>query len=196
MQASDLTPAFHNPVMDAQAVYRVLLDAMAHPGKICELGIAVPALAPLSPALCAALLSLTDVDTSVWWAPSLQTASTLDYFKFHCGCPSTNYPGNAAFAVLCGAQARLKGFSIGDDAYPDRSTTLFIQLDELQDDGHLQLSGPGIETQTTLGLPGVNPEFWNDWAHNHAAYPLGVDIFFCCENQLVGLPRSTQVEQS
>ena len=41
---------------------------------------------------------------------------------------------------------------------------------------------------------GLPQNFWAQWQANHALFPQGVDIIFCCSDRAVGLPRSTRVQ--
>ena len=40
---------------------------------------------------------------------------------------------------------------------------------------------------------GMPRDFWKQWQAQSRKYPLGVDIFFTCEDALVSLPRTTQI---
>ncbi len=65
-----IEPGFSDDVLGAQAVFRMMLDAMAAPGRVLEL----PPLLPPGPlaAARAILLALTDNSTPVWLDPAAQ----------------------------------------------------------------------------------------------------------------------------
>jgi len=58
-----LTPGFADPVLDAQACFRAILEAMSRPGRIQRIAAHITPPAPLCTAAGAALLSLADADT-------------------------------------------------------------------------------------------------------------------------------------
>ena len=188
---------FDNPVLQSQAMYRDLLGAMACPGRIVECAHALNVPAPLWPTTAAAALTLLDFDTPLWLDPAAASVQSLvDYFRFHCGCPIVEASGNAAFAVISdpAQMPSLDVFAEGSEEYPDRSTTLLIQVERLDDSRGVVLRGPGIENKQTLQGKGLPGGFWQQVQENHARFPRGVDIVFCAEDRIAALPRSTQVE--
>jgi alpha-D-ribose 1-methylphosphonate 5-triphosphate synthase subunit PhnH len=55
------------------------------------------------------------------------------------------------------------------------------------------LSGPGIKNGTPFSPAGIHSQFWEQWQLQAALFPLGVDVFFTCNNLLAALPRTIQV---
>jgi len=188
-----LSPGFAEPVFAAQHTFRAALMALAHPGRIVSVDPALEAPPPLDIATAALGLALLDHETALWLDGRLQTAAA--YFRFHCGCPVAPVVGGAQFAMLADLRALppLAEFRQGSDEYPDASATLILQVDELVEEGPLQLSGPGIAGVTRLGVGGLAAGFWRDWPANNAAFPRGVDVFFTRGSRLCGLPRTTSV---
>ena len=84
----------------------------------------------------------------------------------------------------------LSGYPVGTPEYPDRSTTLIVECDELEADG-ATLRGPGIKSEATLSLPETRA-----FQSNRALFPLGLDFIFTCGDRLAALPRSTEVSRS
>jgi alpha-D-ribose 1-methylphosphonate 5-triphosphate synthase subunit PhnH len=85
--AEPLSPAFVDPVHDAQATFRALLQAMSSPGTTVALPVQLPGAqaAGLCPALAALVLTLCDVDTPLHW-PALSPAGRA-WLRFHVGAP-------------------------------------------------------------------------------------------------------------
>lgn len=196
MNAILLQPAFADPVLDAQRSFRAALDALARPGVVqtlmpAQLPPALPGLDSASHALCLALL---DLDTPLWLAPAFDTPAIRANLAFHCGCPLVSERRDARFALLDGTDAEdLSGFDTGNDRYPDQSCTLLIQLPDLNGGPRMHWSGPGIEQTVCADLP-VPAGFWSQRAARNE-FPRGLDVFFLASSRIIGLPRSTRVQE-
>jgi alpha-D-ribose 1-methylphosphonate 5-triphosphate synthase subunit PhnH len=189
-------PGFTDPVFDAQSTFRALLDAMARPGTMAEIGIELSPPAPLSPAATAVALTLFDHDTAVWLDDAAAAGDAPGFLAFHCGCPRAAAPLDAAFALIAdpAAMPALDRFAPGTDAYPDGSTTLVIDLPSLDDGAEVSLTGPGIAKRATIAPAGLPGEFWDWMAANRTIFPLGVDIVLACRRTITCLPRTTRIE--
>lgn len=194
--ASALAPGFADPVHDAQRVFRAVLDAMAHPGRIATLPIDLEAPAPLSAGAAAVCLALLDFETRLWLQPQAATPAVLDFLRFHCGCPAARHTLEAQFALIANAAAMppLSAFPAGEPEYPDRAATLIVQVERLSEEGGVRLRGPGIPATARLQVTGLPADFWVQRIDAQADYPLGVDVLFVAGRRLAALPRSTQVE--
>jgi alpha-D-ribose 1-methylphosphonate 5-triphosphate synthase subunit PhnH len=188
--------AFANPVLDSQRVFRQVLIAMSRPGAPVVVAQSLEPPAPLNAVSAAIALTLFDLDTKVWLDPEASTAAARAYLDFHCGCPSALTRKDAAFAILAdpAGLAELSSFSAGDPEFPDRSTTLIVQVPALGRGKRLAFRGPGIKSVTETAIDGLPADFVGLWAANHALFPEGVDLVFAGPNAIVGLPRSTRVE--
>jgi alpha-D-ribose 1-methylphosphonate 5-triphosphate synthase subunit PhnH len=188
---------FARPVFDAQAVFRIVLDAMAHPGRVNALPPLAAPPAPLSPEAGAVLCTLCDADTPLWLDPALQGSSAVrSWLTFHCGAPLIADTREAAFAALAGPAAMpdLAAFAQGSADYPDRSTTLVLQLPALSGGPALALRGPGIERETILRAQGLPEDFVERGADNAARFPCGVDLVLVAAGALACLPRSARIQ--
>lgn len=194
----ELAPAFADPVHDAQQVFRALLEAMSRPGRL----LALPALAGLGhpagvqPALAASLLTLLDADTRLWLSPKLDQPGLRAWCRFHCGAQLVAEPEQAHFAVMEATEATpalLQRLNPGDDVAPQDSATALIAVDALSADGVLCWRGPGIEHQHRLGIDGVSDALWAWRSAQQADFPCGIDLIFTVGEQIVALPRSTQI---
>jgi alpha-D-ribose 1-methylphosphonate 5-triphosphate synthase subunit PhnH len=193
--APGLAPGLADPAHDSQRLFRGVLDAFAHPGRIVALPQAPDAIAPLSRAATAFLLTLVDRDTPLWLAPGLDTASVRDFVRFHTGAPIAAREADALFAVVKPDRMPLfDGFAIGTDPYPDRSATLVVEVPSLVDGSARNLRGPGIDGRRSVAIAGLPESFWAEWTANHALFPCGVDLVFTAGSDLLALPRSIAVE--
>jgi alpha-D-ribose 1-methylphosphonate 5-triphosphate synthase subunit PhnH len=188
--------AFADPVFDAQRVFRAAMNALARPGSVQALGADIAPPAPLTPELAALALALSDHETPVWLDAALAGAAEVaDYLRFHTGAPITLRPREALFALvsdpaLCPS---LQSFALGIPDYPDRSTTLFLQVETLRASGHLTLRGPGIAGTAACAAEPLPPAFLREWSTNRALFPRGVDVLLVADGAISGLPRTTEI---
>ena len=189
-----LAPGFSDPGHDAQRLFRAVLDAFAHPGRIMSLPDPPAGPGTISPATAAYLLTLVDRDTPLWLAPEFELPAVRDFVRFHTGAPIVARRDEAVFAVLAHDTASLDGFAIGTDPYPDHSATLVIEVPVLGAGAARRWRGPGIDGQAAVAVGGLGADFWQAWADNHALFPCGVDVVFAAGSQLLALPRSIAVE--
>ena len=195
LDLASIAPAFSDPTQESQAVFRKVMDAVARPGTIQDLAFAPDAPQGLDRAAGAVALTLFDFETPTWLDPALRGATVEGWLRFHCGCPLTDDPQKAAFALVTDALAapQLAAFNQGDAKYPDRSTTLVIQLPALEGGPRVTLKGPGIKDEASLSLAGLPEGFWRQVQDNHAKFQFGVDLIFVAGDRLAALPRSTRV---
>ena len=195
--SSSLSPGFADPAHDAQRLFRRVLDAFSHPGRIVSLAGAAVGPGTISRATTAYLLTLADRDTPLWLAPAFDRPEVRDYLRFHAGTPMVVSRSEATFAVLRHEDADpFEGFAVGTDTYPDRSATLVIEVPSL-DEGPIRLCrGPGIDGEAHLAVAGLDDGFWRQCAANHALFPCGAALVFPSGSSLLALPRSISVEVS
>lgn len=192
---AQLGAGFADPVFQSQTAFRALLAALSEPGLPQQLGSGFSAPAGLEPATAVVLLTLADYETPIWLPPALRDGPAAAWLRFHCGAALVEDPAAAAFAVLDGAAPTplLSAFSLGEDQFPDRSTTVIVQCVALAGGDEVMLEGPGIADSRTIAPAGLRPGFWVEFAENAALYPLGVDLILAHGAQALGLPRSTQI---
>lgn len=192
--AQAFLPGFQDAVHESQRVFRGVLDAMAQPGRIVQLPRCPVGPWPLEPAAAAVALTLLDLDTLLWVQDDDEDAMG-NYLRFHCGCPMTQRYEEACFAIVTDplAMPAIAAFDRGTLEYPDRSTTLIVQVAGLTGGDAVTLTGPGIAEAVTFAPSGVAPDLWPQLRDNHARFPCGVDILFVAGHQIVGLPRSTRI---
>ena len=191
-----LLAGLNDPVFDSQEIFRAVLDAMAQPGKIITVGKATEAPPPLMPAAAGIALSLFDLSTPIWLSAQTDNDAVRAYLAFHTRCPITPRPADAAFAILNGTEMpkNFDDFAPGTPEYPDSSTTLIMQVDDLRAGSGCCLRGPGIEKENHLKAHGITPDFWPAVAGNAGNFPLGIDLILTAGDRLTALPRTIKVE--
>jgi alpha-D-ribose 1-methylphosphonate 5-triphosphate synthase subunit PhnH len=191
-----LRPGFADPVDDSQRTFRRLLEAMSQPGRMVDLDRAAGP-PPLHAATTALALTLLDGDTPVWLGESFRSRAVEAYLKFHCGCPILDTPEGAAFAFGdCTDAPMLSLFDLGSEEYPDRSTTMVLQVPSLDSGERFTLRGPGIATTEAIVVGGIGAGFWSERARLATMFPRGLDLVLACGSRIVALPRTTEMEKA
>jgi alpha-D-ribose 1-methylphosphonate 5-triphosphate synthase subunit PhnH len=183
-----------NPAFESQAAFRALMECMARPGDIRDLdGVEAPA--PFAPATAALIKSLADYETPLWLDPAFAAAPKVaEWIRFHTGAPVVRAANEAAFALIADARALpdFASFAAGNSEYPDRSTTLLIQIDDFTGDA-MTLRGPGIKTERDFAASPLPADFAARMRENRALFPRGVDLVLIAGQQIAALPRSVIV---
>ncbi len=216
---AQLQPGFTDTVHDAQKAYRVLLKVMSEPGRIGGLPPHI-SFGSLHSATSAILLTLVDMDTPLWIDPALSSESTLRNLRFHCGCPVSNHPVShhgqeVAFLITRGSGSlKPESCNSGDPAYPDKASTVILQVDQIQGSNDrnqsagttvnntindmnrpsiLTLTGPGICGHRTIRVSGLSRD-WLQWlSKRQRQFPLAMDLFLVSQDRVMAIPRSTRV---
>jgi len=193
---SVIAAGFSDPVLGAQIGFRTVMEAIARPGSVRALPGLPAAPPPLSPVAAAIALTLTDYDTPIWLdGPLAAVEEVTAWLRFHTGAPVIDDPARAAFAFLAEpAQAPpFSAFALGTPEYPDRSTTLVMQMERLSGGPALTLAGPGIVGSQELSAAPLPPDIATRLAANRALFPRGVDLLMVSADAVMALPRSTRV---
>lgn len=193
---STLLPGFSDPVIESQRTFRNVLRAMSHPGRLILFETSIKPPPPLYPTTAAVCLTLLDSETNLWIDRS-ELGEVKEWLRFHCGCSLVDSPSQADFGLLTQGfeEYHMKQFPIGEEEFPERSATLFVQVGGFQPGIGRSLKGPGIKNEERLEIYGLPETFWKAWHQNNALYPLGVDVLFISPSGLVGLPRTTEVRE-
>lgn len=196
-QVETYSGGFKDPVFDAQATFRAVLDAFARPGQIVPLAARTHPPKALPPLAADVLCAMADQETSVFLCPPLGTTKAVaGWLRFQTGAPNTTDPATADFVVAAQVTAMpaLSLLAMGTSEYPDRSTTVLIHVTSLsKGDDPVTLTGPGIKDSQRFAPAGLPIGFWDQIAANHALYPRGVDLLFLTRDGIAALPRSTAI---
>lgn len=189
--------ALADPVHDAQQIFRAALEAMSRPGTVLQLERLPSAPPPLSATANGLLLTLADQETSIWLDPLLSAAPAVaEHLRFHTGARIVTAPDKATFAVVVRPQScpSLDQLAIGTLEFPDRSTTLILQVDRLEAGLGWTLSGPGIRGTARMLAKPIPEGFVAMLSDNRRLFPRGVDVLLCAPHRLAALPRTTRID--
>ena len=78
-------------------------------------------------------------------------------------------------------------------SYPDRSTTLILQVESLTQGREYRLSGPGIESIALLRATIAPKDLFDRLAINAALFPRGIDVVLVADDAIVAIPRTTRL---
>jgi alpha-D-ribose 1-methylphosphonate 5-triphosphate synthase subunit PhnH len=188
----------YSSVYPTQKVFRVLVEAMSHPGLVYTLP-AHHTTAPWTSSLLAVAHTLLDhevtfafIGENIRLAEEVYAATKARQVAIE----------EAHYIIIEGnrSSGQIATANCGSSAYPDQGATLIYALSEkdvrkqtpqLSD---IVLSGPGIKEPLSPQLAGLSVEELSEIRQLNTEYPLGVDsIFLRGDNQLMCIPRSTKI---
>jgi alpha-D-ribose 1-methylphosphonate 5-triphosphate synthase subunit PhnH len=193
---AELPAGFADKVLSAQSTFRSVMDAMARPGSVQRIVAVADAPAPMMRGTAAIALTLFDHDTPIWLDPLMsETSEVAKWLKFHTGAPVVGDASVCSFAVIGGANELpgLDRFALGSNEYPDRSTTLILQVESLTQGPALELRGPGIDGTAVLQAAIQPPDLFERLAVNVALFPRGIDVLLVAGDAIVAIPRTTRL---
>jgi len=139
---------------------------------------------------------LFDHDTPLWLDPRMSEASEVaKWLKFHTSAPVVSDPSICSFALIgnAGELPELDRFSFGTNEYPDRSTTLILQVESLREGLAFELSGPGIDGTAVLQARIEPLDLFARLAINATLFPRGIDVVLVADDAIVAIPRTTRL---
>jgi alpha-D-ribose 1-methylphosphonate 5-triphosphate synthase subunit PhnH len=193
---AELPAGFADKVLSAQSTFRSVMDAMARPGSVQRIAAAAGAPHPMMRGTAAIALTLFDHDTPLWLDPLMsETSDAAKWLKFHTSVPVIADSSISSFALIgdAGALPDLDRFSFGSNEYPDRSTTLILQVESLTQGPTFELRGPGIDGTTVLQAAIQPSDLFERLAINAALFPRGIDVVLVADDAIVAIPRTTRL---
>jgi alpha-D-ribose 1-methylphosphonate 5-triphosphate synthase subunit PhnH len=193
---AELPAGFADKVLSAQSTFRSVMDAMARPGSVQRIVAAAGTPSSVMRGAAAIALTLFDHDTPVWLDPLMsETSEVTKWLKFHTGAPVVRDSSICSFALIGDATAlpALDRFAFGSNEYPDRSTTLILQVDGLSQGPSFELRGPGIDGVAILQATIQPHDLFERLAINAALFPRGIDVVLVYDDSIVAIPRSTRL---
>ena len=192
---AELPAGFADKVMSAQSTFRSVMDAMARPGSVQRIRASAGTPAPMMHGTAAIALTLFDHDTPVWLDAAMSAIPDVaKWLKFHTSAPVVTDASASSFAVIGDPQGLppLERFALGSSEYPDRATTLILQVDSLASGSALELTGPGIDGAAVLQAT-IPANLFERLAINANLFPRGIDVVLVHDDAIVAIPRTTRL---
>ncbi|WP_213769350.1 phosphonate C-P lyase system protein PhnH [Bradyrhizobium sp. dw_78] len=193
---AEMPAGFADKVVSAQKTFRSVMDAMARPGSVQRISAASGTPPGMMRGTAAIALTLFDHDTPLWLDPSMSAASDVSkWLKFHTSAPVVTDSSVCNFALIGDAKAlpALDRFAFGSNEYPDRSTTLILQVESLSEGPAVELQGPGIDGVAVLRATIQPSDLFERLAVNAALFPRGIDVVLVHDDCMVAIPRTTRL---
>jgi alpha-D-ribose 1-methylphosphonate 5-triphosphate synthase subunit PhnH len=193
---AELPAGFADKVLSAQSTFRSVMEAMARPGSVQLVTASVGTPLPMMRGTAAIALTLFDHDTPIWLDTGMSaTIDVARWLKFHSGAPMVTDTSISAFALISepGALPDLSRFALGSNEYPDRSTTLIVQVASLTQGPAYELRGPGIDGLAVLNATFEPKDLFDRLAINGALFPRGIDVVLVADDAIVAIPRTTRL---
>jgi alpha-D-ribose 1-methylphosphonate 5-triphosphate synthase subunit PhnH len=192
---AELPAGFADMVLSAQTTFRSVMDAMARPGSVQRIAAVSGAPAAMMRGTAAIALTLFDHDTPLWLDSRMSESSDVGkWLKFHTGAPVIGNSSICSFALIGNARAlpALDNFAFGSNEYPDRSSTLILQVESLTEGPAFELRGPGIDGAAVLRAAIQPVDLFERLAVNAALFPRGIDVVLVADDAVVAIPRTTR----
>lgn len=193
---AELPSGFADKVLSAQSTFRSVMDAMARPGSVQRIAVATGTPGVMMRGAAAIALTLFDHDTPIWLDPAMsRTADVGKWLKFHTSAPVVSDSSICSFALVGDPQnlPALDRFSFGSNEYPDRSTTVILQVESLTDGRAFELRGPGIDGTALLRAAIQPADLFERLAINASLFPRGIDVVLVHDDGIVAIPRTTRL---
>lgn len=193
---AELPAGFADKVLSAQSTFRSVMDAMARPGSVQRIASAAGAPDAMMRGAAAIALTLFDHDTPVWLDGRMAaTPEIAKWLKFHTSAPVVADSSVASFALVGDPEdlPSLDRFAFGSNEYPDRSTTLILQVESLTDGPVVELQGPGIDGTVALRASIQPQDLFERLSINATLFPRGIDVVLVHDDSIVAIPRTTRL---
>ena len=122
---------------------------------------------------------LLDYETPVWTDVDWKNPA-ISWLQFDCESSVVTEPCMANFAIITkpARMPPLDYFRIGLDKYPEKATTMVVQVDDIFPRTDNKYYDTLVDKVGKLELKSVPDKFWKQWQHLSGLHPLGIDVFF------------------
>jgi len=190
----------YDEVSDAQIHFRIILNAMAHPGTIYSFQ-QIELTPPNNTNIASVCIGFALMNADVSFAVHKENEGELtQYLALNTGASiATLEQTDFLFTTGNTNPTCITSLKTGSLSYPENSATIIIDVLKLastptENNLAIELSGPGIENSTTLYVTGLSSTLLAAIQEQNTEFPLGLDIMLTDNhNQLACIPRSSTI---
>ncbi|MCC0661739.1 phosphonate C-P lyase system protein PhnH [Clostridioides sp. ZZV14-6154] len=181
-----------------QEIYRKLLDSASFPGKLNNINnITIENNTKLSNGAIGIAITLLDQEVTFY----IENCTKEDIKNIRALTMSSqvNYNKSDYLFLDINSELDILQIKIGSFEYPDESTTIIHQVNELSTDYkdkfiRLYLSGSGIKSKKNLYIDGIKQEFLEKLLMINKDYPTGADLILIdTKGEVAFIPRSSKL---
>ena len=169
-----------------QKAFRQLMNAFAFPGSTEMMLQRIQG--SNNTVLRLILATLTDGEASV--ADPHQLIDDQDWAKLE---TVREKPEKAGFIVASGDTAPTCSPALGSLECPETGATVILGVTHIGRGQILAMRGPGIQSAQEVACSGLNPAWLRKRSEWNGAFPLGVDMILFDADQVIAIPRTTQI---
>jgi alpha-D-ribose 1-methylphosphonate 5-triphosphate synthase subunit PhnH len=194
----------YDEVFDAQRIYRIILEAMARPGKIGLL----PSI-ELSPPdgfnQGSALIGFTLLNADCNFCVLGPAVEEITPYLIRNTSSTPVELQKADFIFLPGSldAVAISKAKKGTLSYPEEGASLVVDVEEIMEQESssdlgaprvtMVLKGPGVDSERQVNIRGLNPSILEKVLSQNQEFPLGIDIILTDKKgRLVCIPRSNR----
>lgn len=172
--------------------FRVLLEALANPGRVCALD--VP---PEVPAAVVPVAGLADVEVALCVLEA-DGSDWADRIRIATGARIVAAESAQLLLALRPLQpSEVARLPRGDALHPEAGARLVLAVDRLHPtEGALRVTtrGPGVPDERSFAVTGLDPAVLEAVHAANRNYPAGLDLYLVAtDGRVVGLPRSNRL---
>ena len=178
----------------SQQTFRAIFAAMEHPGRLVTIHENPYAPDVLNSASAAVCLTLLGYETPVWTDADLNSPA-ISWLQLGCESSVVTETCMAYYAIITkpACMPALNFFRIGPFEYPEKETTIIVQVDDIIPATGTDHSNVVTYKTAWLEFKGITEKFWIQWRQLSRLNPPGINIFITCDDVLVALPRIKRI---
>lgn len=195
-----------DPVHDTQNIFRMLVHAFSRPGThvdIQQFCSSVQPPADFPKVLMGIAFTLLDQETTFYVESEQAVQPVKDYIHWETFSEvKSREAADYHFIESMKEQEiipYMNQLKTGTLNQPHQSATVFLLVDGLEENERAiayNLTGPGIQSECTLAIEGLDPKWMESREELTNEYPLGIDLCFITrDGKMAAVPRTTKLER-
>ena len=183
---------YQDQTHSSQNMFRTMLKAISFPGSIFTVPENLETDNVIYSSTANIIFTLFDIDTKIF-IDSEKISKIQNFITFNTNANCIEKSNHCDFAIIQNKEFNIENFNLGTDEYPDNSSTIIIEVEDLINGEELIIEGPGIEKTKSISPTNLPKNFQSQWQNNNFIFPRGVDLILTCKDDFFCLPRTSKV---